>query len=348
MIRKKVFFLIIATIIIACNDKNVNYDASIIEKAKVRSLQTELIKNDIDCTYPIKLIKRDSVYLIQNLGSDNVITLLNEKGEYQKCIVKRGDAPNEINNISSTISMDDTLVTLYSNPYFVEYNIDKILKSEGNYWKKVKMDVSTLKMPISNVRKIKGNYLYEGFTPEMRFAISNKDGSYLTYNEYPQIVDRPAKEIAAVMSYASKMYVHPEQNLWIQVNYIGAVMEIFKEENGKIISVKQLFIYPPVYEGSGSQITWGDDSIIGFDDITITSNHIYALLNGRKGKELKSMPPITPFGDRIIKMDWEGNIIEIIKADCMIVAFDVDEVNKEFHLISYNKEDGFDLKKIKL
>ena len=39
MIRKKVFLLIIATIIIACNDKNVNYDAKKKEKADLYEIK---------------------------------------------------------------------------------------------------------------------------------------------------------------------------------------------------------------------------------------------------------------------------------------------------------------------
>jgi len=334
----------------ACNNKGINFDASIIDNAELQIIQTELIKKDIDCIYPIKLIKYDSIYAVQNLGSDKFVNLLDKDGEYMKCIIKRGEAPNEIADLSSTISMNNNLITLYSNPYYVEYDLKKILKGENDYCRKIKKDIASLNAPVSNVRKIKDRFLYEGFTTDMRFALSNTDGSYLKYNEYPPILgtSASAKETAAVMSYASKVYVHPQGERWLQVNYIGATMEIFKEENEKITPVKQLFIYPSIYEGNHSQVTWGNNSIIGFDDVTVTPNYIYALLNGAKGKDLKSMPPVTPFGNRIIKMDWEGNIIQVIKTDCMVMAFDVDEVNCEYYLISYNGEEGFDLRKFKI
>ena len=60
----------------------------------------------------------------------------------------------------------------------------------------------------------------------------------------------------------------------------------------KIKSVGINPIYEPVYEGKRQDVSWNEETVIGFDDVVATDKHIYTLLNGAKGKQLKSNPSV--------------------------------------------------------
>ncbi|WP_455673274.1 BF3164 family lipoprotein [Phocaeicola sp.] len=351
--KKYILFLIIPFCLCGCvNRSAISFDAGVLDKATSIISPSVLIKPDMDCRYPIRLMKVDSLFVVQDLGSDAYVNLFDKEGNYMDCLVKKGQGPNEIPNLSSPFMMDGARkkISVYSRPAIVEYDLYKFLQHETDYCEKITLPDNCDSIPVHGVRKLNGDLLLEGFTDKMRFSIVKKDGSVLSYNQYPLIGggDVSEEETAAVLSYACKIAVRPGGEYWAQGTYIGGTLEIFKRNNDQITSEYQTFIFPSEYDGMGSQVSWNEKTHIGFDDMVATSDYIYTLLNGTLGANLKQMPPVTPFADRITIFDWQGNVVKVIKTDCMMIALDVDEKEQKCYVLAYNGDEGFELRSVDL
>lgn len=262
--------------------------------------------------------------------------------------MKQGDAPNEVTNLTSTFMVEDNKVSVYSALKIVEYDPVKYIHGEKDYYLSNTLGEDLLSFPVQCVRKFNDCYFVEGFTENMRFAIYDKNNIPKIYRDYSQIIDGPLEKVAQVMSYASKIEFRPDRKYWVQASYIGGVLEIFHLENDDIVPVKQLFIYPPVYTDLGTGVTWGHETTIGVDDLYATSDHINVVLNGTKGSNLKSNSPVNPFSNKILVLDWQGNLVRKIETDCMIMTLAVDVSEQYCYMISYEAEKGYDLRKISL
>lgn len=347
---KKIALFLLVVIITSCSRKHqVTFNPSFGNELKTDFISSSIIKSDMDCRYPIKLALLDSIFVVQDLGGDKLIQLYDLSGNYLSCLVKQGDAPNEIPNLTSTFSVENNKIVVYSTPKIAEYDPFKYLNAEKDFCFSHKVSDKLFSLPVHCVRKFNDSYFLEGSTDQMRFALFDKDSSLYVYKEYPQIIANASSEkIAQVMSYASKIAFSPDKRYWIQGSYIGGTLEIFQRENNEIASIKQIFIYPPVFEDMGAMVSWGNDTTIGVDDMYATSNYIYIVLNGTQGANLKSASPVDPFSNKIMVLDWQGNLVRKIETDCMIMALTVDPTDQFCHVVSFEAENGYALRKISL
>lgn len=331
-----------------CSRKSqITFDPSFGNELKAEFIPSLIVKSDIkNCRYPIKLEVLDSLFIIQDLGSNEMIQLYDKSGESLSCLVKQGDAPSEVPGLTSTFMVENNKVVIYSTPKIVEYDPVKYIHGQKDFYLSNTLDEKLFSFPVQCVRKFNDSYFIEGFTETMRFAIYDKDKSLKLYKEYPSVIEESPEKVAQVMSYASKIAFRPDRKYWIQGSYIGGVLEIFHQNNNDITSVKQLFIYPPVYEDLGIGVTWGNETIIGVDDMYATSNYIYVVLNGTQGANLKSSSPVNPFSNKLLVLDWEGNLVKKIETDCMIMALAVDSSDQYCYVVSFEGEKGYDLRKI--
>lgn len=345
---KNILIIIGLFILSACsNNLTDKFSSDFIDETEVCFTPSELIKSDILCRYPIRLEILDSVFVVQDLGGSEYLQVYDRFGEYIDCLAKKGDAPMEIPNLTDLFTItSDRKIRAYSATKIMEYDVNRFLKKQSDYYQSIQIPQSVYQYPIHSVLERSGIFYLVGFTNDMRFALVSPDSLYDVYKDYPQVVEDKERN-ARVFTYACKTKYRPDYKYWVQGTYIGGTLEIFKIEESCILSVKQLFIYPSLFQDTGSSVTWGDNTTIGFDDIYVTQKHIYALLSGTKGSDLKQSPPKHPFTDTILIFDWEGNLIKKIKTDCMIMTIAVDSFEQNAYLVSFN-EDGYDLRKIYL
>lgn len=347
--NKITLFILTATIISCSHNNQVGFDPSFGSELKAKFIPSQVIKSDIDCRYPIKLEVLDSIFAVQNLGSNELVQLFDKSGNYLSCLVKQGEAPSEIPKLISTFIVENNKIVVYSTPRIVEYDPIKYINNEKDFYLSYRMSEQLFVLPVQCIRKFNDSYFLEGFTENMRFAIFDKDSSLIIHKEYPPIIKNESPEkVAQVISYASKIAFRPDKEYWIQGSYIGGILEIFQRKNNEIASVKQIFIYPPVFTDIGTGVTWGNETTIGVDDIYATSNYIYIVMNGTMGANLKSESPVMPFSNKLLILDWQGNLVKKVETDCMIMTLAVDPSDRFCHVISYEAENGYDLRKIPL
>ena len=342
--------LFLGLLVCNCHKKEeVVFSDEVLNNANNVFCSSKLIKEDIDCVYPAKIASIDSFFIIQDLGSQECVKLYNSVGEYLSPFIQKGVAPNDVANLTSPFVVDKTtnIVSVYSQPFIYDFDFNLFIKGNESYCTKENCS-KLLRFPIRNVRRIDESFLLEGFTEKFRFGVrTTRYDSLIISNEYPTIKSNAnMEEIAAVYSYANKIALSPNGKSWVQSSYIGGMLSLFKLDNNSINNYSNVFLYPPIYEGKNSDITWGNETIIGFDDIIATDHYIYALLNGNRGAELKKESPDLPFGNRILIFDWAGNLIKCITTDCMMMAIDINEVDNMIYTVTYNGENGYEIRSI--
>jgi len=349
------FFLVL--LLCSCSRQSkVFFDDQVLVEVEMVEKVSKLIKKDIDCIYPIKMARMDSLFIIQDLVGSNIVNVFNEQGEFLSCLIKKGPGPDEVSNVTAEFCLDRSkgIVSVYDRPYLKDYNVYKFMDGEKNFCVRVNYSSFNEKYPIKNAFRMNGSVLLVGFTKNMRYAVVRDDSITDVYKDYPLIIDVEQRDelIPAIISYSPCFGVAPDGESWVQGTYIGGVLESFKISNGMISAESKSFIYPPYYEANvskaGVDVSWGNETTIGFEDIVITSDYIYTLLNGIKGENLKNIPPISPFTDKITVFDKQGNVAKIIKTDCMIMTFDIDEKENKCYAVVYNGAEGFDLREISI
>lgn len=246
-----------------------------------------------------------------------------------------------------SINKEQGIISLYSAPYYIEYNIREFLNKKTDYCSKTNCS-KLVSHSAKNARKLGNGYLFEGFTSDMRFMVADNSIKVICKDYPPMLPEEKKEDVAAVHTYNSDMLVSPNKSRWVQTSYIGGILEIFEYDGGKIKNIGTNPIYKPVYMGEKQDVSWEDKTIIGFDDMVVTDKYIYTLLNGAMGKQLKSNPPVNPFTNKITVFDWNGNIKKIINTDCMLLAIDVDEREDVCYGISIDLKNGYELRRIPL
>lgn len=129
--------------------------------------------------------------------------------------------------------------------------------------------------------------------------------------------------------------ITPDEKKIVRATSIGGVVQCYTIEGNEVKEGWSKLFFPPIYklvEGAKpAWITWCEDSQMGFDNLYVTNQYIYLLLNGKFAKD-------KPFANEVLVMDWSGNIIKRYVLDKTVNAIAVDE-NKR---IIYATVCGFD------
>lgn len=80
-------------------------------------------------------------------------------------------------------------------------------------------------------------------------------------------------------------------------------------------------IYNLVQGVKPAWITWCEDSRMGFDNLYVTSQHVYLLLNRKFAKE-------RPFANEVLMLSWEGEIKKRFILSQTVQTIAVDESRK--------------------
>lgn len=123
--------------------------------------------------------------------------------------------------------------------------------------------------------------------------------------------------------------------------YIGGVLETFQilPDGIKLCGVNELFSSSYNMFDNGA-VSWDENSRIGFDAISIGSDHIYTLLSGAKGELLKKGGQAS-FADKITVFNWDATLHSEIFIGHNMLSMCVSEEQKELYAICYRQGADF-------
>lgn len=333
----------------SCYNNSVTFSDNAIVSVQTDTVTSRLIKEDLDIGYPKEFFVADSIFLVQSAESSSktYMWILNNNGEIDRELIKRGDGPNETPNLTLRADFDKTRgeVTVWSNPYLISYNVENFMHNKGDYCKKKRVNADFQDFAVQKISKLKDGIIAYSLSDNIRFKILKESGEIIRYNILPPVnsnLDNNPITKANVLNYGCSRAIKPDNSMFVTGSYIGAILELFHLDGDKISPASVVYIYPPVYRENTSNndaISWISDTIIGFDCIRVTDNYIYTLLSGVKGENL-----ISGQGDRLMSteitiFDWEGKPIRRIKTDMQMMTFDIDENNKTGYAVALNPED---------
>lgn len=146
------------------------------------------------------------------------------------------------------------------------------------------------------------------------------------YTEYPQLSTN-AEINWSLTDYASRLRLSPDCRKLVSGSYIGCVLEILDiQDDGCFGMSTTRYFYEPIWKiASGAVPKWAvptDETIIGFQDISLTQNYIYGLVWGIELEVLESGHPF------ISKFDYSGNPKCKYLINDLMLALAVDSCDK--------------------
>lgn len=343
-----IFFVIIPYIITSCNKKSVSFSDEDVMSVHTDTMVGSIIKEDLDIRYPRELFIADSIFLVQSVESSSNIYMwiLDKNGKIIGNLIEKGNGPNEIPNLASSVDFNNNNdeVTVWSNPYLVDYKVTDFIQNRENFCKKIQVNPEFQDFSIDKISKLKNGMIGFSLSGQLRFKYSSDSGDIITYEVFPSInsdLDNNPNKKANVLNYGCSRAIKPDNTMFVTGTYIGAILELFSFNGQQFNPVSTVYIYPPVYkenELNGDMVSWDVNTIIGFDCIRTSDNYIYTLLNGVKGENL-----ITGQGDKLMStavtiFNWEGKPVRRIETGMQMLTFDIDENNNIGYAITINPD----------
>lgn len=283
------------------------------------------------------------IIVLDAFRPDAFFYIYNKQGNLLKSFGTKGRGPGEllmVSNFHADIPNKTIRVYHSQKKSIIEYNLVKILNNETPFHIEHSIKLSGSGFPQEIIEFDTNKYLCCHRAPELRYTIQGQNQEKFSYTKYPQIEDKDDKRFtAAILNYAGIYRFSPDRTKFLEASYIGAILDLFEITNNQMTPIKTCRIYYPQYnviDAENAQITWNEDTRIGFECIYTTNNNIYSLLNGIWGHELKNPNIQEPYTKNISIFDWKGNPQTLIKTDKMMNALCVDESEKAIYALTYS------------
>ena len=164
-----------------------------------------------------------------------------------------------------------------------------------------------------------GRYLYYSLTDQSaRYFLSYPD-----HSTYPNL-----RETTKAMLYASNVLrIRPDESAFVCADMYSGVIDFCRIISGSIERVKMLRLHYPhvdITETPTVNVEYYRDNQLGFTDIAVSQDYVYALYSGNSYKELGSQASM---GQTLFVYDWEGNLLKSYYLDMPLtnICYDATE-----------------------
>lgn len=319
--------------VISCNEHKVGYEDSL--SCPSENLYAEILNDSSILASPKQLFLWDSLLVVADKRcGDNLFYLFSTSdGSLLKGGGKKGEGPGEVLSPDKAHLSSDGILSYWdiNKSRIIRYDIDKLLSGIEQYFSEYFLDQQQASAAFLDVIALQQKYLYNGNT-EKHIGIYPS----AFYADSPSLPDIPSAEISRAIMNKAHWEVAPNEERVVCATTIGGIVQCYTIGDDGIKECWSKKFFPPVYkivEGAKpAWITWCEDSQMGFDNLYVTKQHIYLLLNGKFAKD-------KPFANEILVMDWDGNIIKKFVLDKYVKTMAIDEVNRNIYAITC----GFDV-----
>lgn len=280
---------------------------------------------------PTDFVVTDSCVVVIDPTIDEFLYVFDKNnGQFIKKLIKRGRGPYEMISPSATIGRNANHIAVLDTKTksTILYPIKNLKDNDDCNTQYVVVENS--EALFSDQSKITNNIIIKRHIYDsLRFSLYDLKGQkYATYRSYPT-VDKNAKLNTYALSYASQFAIKPDQTKLCEVSYLGAILEIINIDAYGMQQDKILYISQPIFDvvNKGNWVSWNDDTNMGFLDIDVSENYIYALYVGGKGNEDKQFNSVMIF-------DWSGNPIKKLVSDQYLMAIVVDQDDRGLYAIA--------------
>lgn len=290
---------------------------------------------------PSRLIVLDSTIIIidnKPLTGFSSVQAYGASGIYLRSFGRQGQGPNEM------LSPWQIFIDPANKNNFWIFDLALYRLTEFSLNGKENNKFITFKggMPYSPILLKNGLIESPGFSlTKGRLAVYDTSGKMLKIiGEIPpgkkENVPVPVHQVA----FQSVLKVKPDGSLLVLAVRYADMLEIYKPDGTLVKRVHGPVNKNPIYNVdlvNGSPVMAIDtkNSIIGYTDIALTNNYIYALFSGRTINEYHQK---APYGNHVHVFNWKGEILKVYKtdSDLLTIAVSNDE-NRLYAVQDYPK-----------
>lgn len=347
MNMRNLIFMIVVLGIFSCSG---NSKKKIETDIKYTDLEFKPLGLDKDAILnPQSMILFDSLLLVSERHNEKGYSILNINsckvlGRY----VNIGRGPGEVIHSSAILKTGDRSFQVNNSNLrnVLFFSIDSLLKGNEKPYKVIKYNEipQSEKYFLNSLNSVDDSLLvglgaFEGH----KYLICNKEDNN-KYNvtfkyEYPGDKRHEHKEeipITKFMVYNGKIVVSPDRKKVFYSCYRCFYYEIFNVVDDKLIKRMERIDYYPLYKKyRDGQVTFLNNNKVGIISTCCTSNFIYVLNSGRSNEEYGDN---TCYSQELLKIDWDGNIVNRFKLDRNTRNIAVDENNNRMYVSSINPE----------
>ena len=282
----------------------------------------------------------DSVLVVTDYYKENMFTLFETStATFKTRFGRMGQGPFELLPGCDGIQIDDEYhVSLKDNGFIARYDIGCLseikecpYKLKHNY--KIEDGIFSKLLPLVGEQKY---YLGAGtYKDRYQYCLFDSlnnvlDFSHIIYNKNNNAMNR----FHRYLSNQGILKRKPDENLFVYSLFNSSRLDfLFVSDKHKIQSVKSYHLYNPEYKlwngGGLNRIFPVENSIVGYLDLSVSSNFVYALFCFKKRYKIENGESCS--SDIILVYDWQGKAIKQIKLPFEVFHIAVNETSSEIY-----------------
>lgn len=277
-------------------------------------------------------INDSSIFIVGELDGKWIHRYGRHDGQLKENMISYGQGPDEIVNGSSapiTMLNEDSLIVI--NDLGVKSVKMVKIAGEPGVVKQINTTEFTPKPFIAHYIDPK-RILIEVFRPKElnREYVLVKDGEAVsTYVGVPE--EKTDTKMAPYFNLSIAVAVSPDgQHIAAGYLYSG-IIELFAVEDTVLREVYSHAFHPIDVPADPIEAARNNQLIRAFSAATATDKYVFFVYSGENTPESEN---------KIAIFDWEGNPVKLIKTDCQILSFAVDDKASEIYAITLPGEDG--------
>lgn len=264
-------------------------------KAETIVLDTAIFK------FPFRVqIERDRAVVMDLHNPDYYVHLFQYPGfQYLASVGKRGDSPTDMLSIENIQYFEHAFWTLDSNKreltgFLLSSSNDSLLRDEV-----VTLGEDVLR-PLDFTIYNDTTFIVPDYSGENRFCWVNRKGKLLRKTgTIPTINEEALKNAKPALAQAWRSFIdyNPQNGILVATTQLGEVLEIYNLKDNTHVTLIGEHGEPKFKISEGYGIPTG---ILGFCDVQVTGNAIYAVFDGTTFKELVQSQGKLPDGGKYI------------------------------------------------
>ncbi len=335
--RKTLFLLSIGFTMlgcVSCNNQDSGYNDTL--SCPTDSLSSEILNDTFLFAKPTGLFLYDSLLIVADSRcGDNLFYVFKASdGTFLRGGGKRGNAPGEVLSPEKVHIDCDSMLSYWDihKQKLIRYDMEAFLNDSARYF--LEQSLRNEQMQVANILDaiaIKDDYLYNQNT-EQHIGIYRANN----FLDAPSLPGIPSVDICRAIMNGGHLEASPDGKHAVRATSIGGIIQCYDIEN-RLIKARWLkLFFPPIYkiaEGANPiWITWEPETQMGFEDLYVTNQAIYLLLNGKFAKD-------EPYANEILVLDWDGNLIKKYLLDKTVRSIAVNEAQNMLYAVTC----GFDV-----
>lgn len=286
--------------------------------------------------YPFRIHQKDSlIYIIDLHGSEFFCHIYSYPGyKLMGSRVKRGNGPVEFTD-AENVRTDSK-----GNFYILDSNLQKIAGWSSN----MRDTLKSIRLSDKLIRTLDFVWLNDSilivpdYTGKYRYNLINRSGKVLNMTQHIPTAKKQNDLSGIPLAQAWRSFIdyNPANGILVMATQLGHVLEIYDVKADTIIKIVYgKYGEPEFNDKGGYAVPYG---IMGYGDVHITKNKIYALFWGRSFKDIRNNPDITEGGNLIEVYNLKGQPIRRYKLDKYITGFCVDEKMNKILALDINSD----------